>query len=339
MSATQNPILVEVHRGEVVESVHRGSAVVVDTGYREVFALGSPQVPMYPRSSLKFFQAIPLLESGAAAHFQLQRSEIAIACASHNAEEIHTRTLRTWLARRGLNDTHLESGPDWPLSKSAARELIRRGEGPSKIHQNCSGKHAAMLTLAQFLDAPTTGYSEYQHPVQQAWMRTFSELIEEDAFAFGWERDGCGMPALCMPLTSLARAFVNYAEPRRLSLGKSRAAALAQILDAVRENPYLLAGKKRVCTEIIKAAGGRIIAKLGAEGVYGGVIPERGLGFALKIDDGAGRAADVALGALLQKLDALNAAETAQLGAFFAPRIANSQGLETGKLLPAAAWD
>ena len=339
-----NPILVEVHRGDQVESIHRGSVVAVDTAGRTVLSAGNVAQSVYPRSSLKIFQAIPLLESGAAQHFGLDAAEIALACASHNAEPFHTDAVLRWLHRLDLTVDDLECGAQSPLLRRAAHELVAAGESPTRVHHNCSGKHAGMLTMAKFMKADTRGYSAYHHPTQQAWMQTLSELIDLDVFALSWECDGCGLPAICMPLTHVARAFACYAEPRKIGAThsklrakqhtKQRTAAMTQILDAVRAHPHMIAGSERCCTDVIRESAGRVLVKTGAEGVYGGVIPHLGVGFALKIDDGASRAAEVALGAVLKKLNALEAATEKKLQPHFQPTIVNAQGRVTGRIAP-----
>ena len=331
-----NPVLVEVHRGHRVESCHRGSVLAVDAAGRTVFSAGTVSRSVYPRSALKIFQGIPLLESGAAERFGLSTVEIALACASHNAEEFHTRAVLGWLHRLGLDGDALECAPQPPRMQRAAHELIARGEQPARVHHNCSGKHAGMLTVAKFLNATTRGYSDYHHPVQRAWMQTLSELIDLDVFSLPWERDGCGLPAICMPLEHLARAFACYADPGGVAatFGQKRGAAVAQIVDALRTHPEMMAGTGRCCTDVIRATAGRVLIKTGAEGVYGGVIPHLGVGFALKIDDGADRAATVVVGALLKKLGALEPTTEAQLSHHFQPTIVNAQGDITGKIVP-----
>ncbi len=341
--ARDNPVLVEVHRGDQVESIHRGSVIALNTAGETaagetVFAVGDTSRLVYPRSALKIFQAIPLLESGAADHFGVSDAEIALACASHNAEKIHTRAVIEWLRRLDLDGDDLECGRDWPLMEDAARELAAHGEQPARVHHNCSGKHAGMLTLAKFMNAETRGYGEYHHPVQQAWMQTLSELIDLDVFSQPWERDGCGLPAVCLPLTKLAQAFACYADPRKVTGTGKRGIAMERIIIALRAHPHLLAGTGRCCTDVIRESAGRIVIKTGAEGVYGGVIPHLGIGFALKIDDGATRAAEVAVGALLKKLGALTPASEAQLQHHFQPTVANSHGYTTGRIAVSPNW-
>jgi len=329
-------VLVEVRRGTRVESRHRGCVVAVDAGGRQVFAAGRVGELIYPRSSLKFFQAIPLIASGAADQFNLSQSDIALACASHSAEAFHLRAVTGWLQRLRLSADDLECGAEPPLSERAARDLIVGGEPPTRAHHNCSGKHAGMLTVARHIGAATRGYSDYHHPCQRLWMQALSEWLDTDVFAMPWERDGCGLPAICMPLLQLARAFARCADAGRPAAATATSAsALWRIMEAVRAHPRMLAGTGRCCTDVIRATAGRVLIKAGAEGVCGGVIPGLGLGFALKIDDGAGRARDVAVGALLHKLGALDASSQARLQRHFRPKVVNSQGRVTGEIAPA----
>ena len=336
-SKLANPILVNVLRRGVVESTHRGSVVVVNNQGEVVFAIGDPQRMIYPRSSLKFLQAIPLLESGAADQYALTAREIALACASHNAESIHTEAVKAWLGRLQLGVDDLECGPTLPLGEDAAHELIARGETPTRAHQNCSGKHSGMLTMARFLGVPTKGYSEYDHPAQQAWITAIGELVDMNVAEMHWERDGCGMPAVMMPIHKLAYGFARFNRPQ--DIGGRRGEALQRIASAVAEYPEMIAGSKRCCTAVIRETGGKVLVKTGAEGVYGGCVPHLGLGFALKADDGATRGSEVMLGALLDKLGALEPLQTDALKDYFKPQIVNSQQRVTGQLLPSTDWD
>ena len=330
------PILVDVWRGDQVESRHRGSVVVVDADNRLHFSLGDVGRAIYPRSAIKPLQALPLVEQGAAQAFALSDAELAFACASHNAESMHLNCLQVWLDRLGLQEADLECGPDWPLGETARHDLIKTGATPGKRHQNCSGKHAGMLTLARHLNLPASGYSTYEHGVQAAWLEQLGELAELDAFALPWERDGCGLPAVCMPLRNLALAYAKFATPK--ALAKPTAAAANRIRTAISAAPHMIAGSGRCCSAVIAQTAGRLLVKTGAEGVYAGMLPERGLGFALKMDDGATRASEVALGALLNTLGALNKDEYQALKPFFKPDIINTQGHPTGRIAP-AEWE
>lgn len=335
-SPQPNPVLVNVMRRGKVESCHRGSAVVVDNEGKTVFSIGQADRMIYPRSSIKLLQAIPLVESGAADHFALDNREIALACASHSAESFHTETVTRWLTKLGLDPDALECGASRPLSEDAFRALAARGEVPSRVHQNCSGKHSGMLTLARFMGVETKGYSEYQHPTQAAWMKVFGELSGLDVFSLHWERDGCGLPAIYMPMDKLALAFSRYANIDQV--GGDRGAAMTRILEAVRQHPEMVAGTGQCCTGVIKHSAGSAVVKTGAEGVYGGCVPDQGLGFALKVDDGATRGSEVMLGALLDKLDVIDSDMASQLAQWFEPEIKNSQGKVTGQVVPSTAW-
>ena len=320
-----NPILVEVRRGGRVESRHRGSIIACRPDGEIVFSCGDVTREIYPRSALKIFQAIPLIESGAAARFNLTAAQIALACASHNAEKIHTETVHNWLRDLQLSADDLECGAAYPMHFDTARSVAE----PSRVHHNCSGKHAAMLTVARAADAVTAGYSDYDHPVQNAWMSALSEWLDADVFAMAWERDGCGLPAICMPQNLLATAFAKCASPHK----NQHADAVANLITAITANPKMLAGTARCCTDVIAATNGEVIIKTGAEGVYAGVIPRLKIGFALKIDDGATRAANVTVGAILKKLNAINKTQQEKLQTHFNPKITNSQGYVTGEIV------
>ncbi len=331
-----NPILVEVVRKGIVESVHRGSAVVVDTSGNVVFSIGDADRSIYPRSAIKPLQALPILESGAAEQFNLSLKEISLSCASHNSEDIHVDTVTQWLNRLDLGVENLECGKAFPSYQKAAHQLIREGKDSSKAHHNCSGKHSGMLTLARHLSPQVQGYSAHAHVVQQTWMKTMSELIDEDVSKMHWEQDGCGLPAIYMPMNKLALAFARFSEPEKQS--DKRAAAMKKIIEALTQHPEMIAGSERCCSALIKETQGKIIAKLGAEAVYAGVIPHLNLGFALKIDDGSIRGCEVALGALLNKLSALSDDENMRLKDFFNPSIVNSLNHVTGEMRPSNSW-
>lgn len=332
-----NPILAEVYRSDIVESCHRGSAIVVDSSGKTVLTIGNSERQIYPRSALKPLQAIALLESGAAEKFELSDKEIALACASHNAEQFHIDALHSWLHRLGLTVDDLECGADLPMSDTAKLQLLAERAEPSPAYQNCSGKHCGMLTLARHLGVPTNGYSEYHHPTQQIWMKTFSELLGIDATTLAWQRDGCGLPALCMPMATIAYGYALFANPAVVR--GSRGAAMARIMSAIQAHPQMLAGSGRCCTDVIQASAGSVVVKTGAEGVYAAALPELGLGLCLKIDDGASRGSAVALGKLLLKLTAIDSRLHQQLGNYFEPIIYNTQNKPTGKIIATAALD
>jgi len=206
-----NPVVVNVFRNNAVESRHRGAAVAVDAGGKVVFQLGEIDALVFPRSSIKPIQAIPLVQSGAASHFDVSQQELALACASHNAESIHQEVLSRWMLRVGLQSEQLECGPSLPLDQRTAHALLRQGAGAARQLHNCSGKHTGMLTLAKFLKTTETGYSSIEHMTQQCWIDALTDLSEVDIRAMPWDRDGCGLPAFSMPLRSLALAYSKFA--------------------------------------------------------------------------------------------------------------------------------
>ena len=291
-----NPVLVEITRGTLVESVHRGSIAVANAEGEILFALGDIEAPVYPRSSLKPIQALPLVESGAADAFALTSEHIALACASHSGEPMHTTRVAAWLARIGLGERDLACGAHTPRYEPVWQEMLRRGATPTRMHNNCSGKHTGFLTVARHWGIATSGYERHDHPVQRAVADTLGDL-SGIAHELPWGVDGCAAPNFALPLSGFAVALAKLAEPR--SLNGARATAAKRIVGAMITHPELVAGTGRSCTVLMRSAQGRVAVKIGAEGVYAGIVPQRGLGIALKIDDGASRAAETAIAALL----------------------------------------
>ncbi|MEZ5476979.1 MAG: asparaginase [Thiolinea sp.] len=331
-----NPVLVEVLRGDTLESRHRGSAIVLDTQGNTLLELGNADALVFPRSAIKLLQALPVLESGAAAALQLSDAELALLCASHNGEVLHTTLVNQLLQRLGLDSSALACGAEWPLYTEATHELLRQHQTPGREHHNCSGKHCGMLIHSQYQGWPLAGYHEYQHPAQQAWRQVLSELCQIDAGQLPWDYDGCGVPALALPLRNIALGITAFAAPEQHT--PTRAAAMQRLLQAIAAYPMNIAGTGRACTRVISATQGRIIVKTGAEGVFTGVIPERRLGFALKMDDGAGRAAETALGGLLAALQEPVARDVSTRD-LFRRQLKNSQAKVVGRVLPAAVWE
>ncbi|MGH7087745.1 MAG: asparaginase, partial [Stellaceae bacterium] len=290
--------------------------------------------PIYPRSALKPLQAMPLVESGAADAFGLGAKELALACASHSGESEHVETVRAWLQRIGLDASDLECGAHRPSDPAAADALVLRREPPSPLHNNCSGKHAGFLTTARFLGEPTEGYIAPDHPTQRRWIALVAEMSGCDLADAPRGTDGCGIPVVGMPLAGLARAMARMADPQ--GLAPARAAAATRLLDAMAAEPLMVSGSGGFATTVLRAAGAVVRPKPGAEGVYVASLPRLKLGVALKIEDGAGRAAEVALGAILARLGALDAATTERLGARLRPPIRNVAGRVVGELRPAA---
>jgi L-asparaginase II len=295
-----NPILIEVLRGPLVESWHRGAVAIAAPSGALALKLGDVERPVYPRSAVKALQALPLIESGAADRFGFGPAEIALACGSHAGTERHTHLAAAMLDRAGLDPDDLGCGAHLPLGSSAANALIAAGEKPSQLHNNCSGKHAGMLATAVHLKEPTAGYWEVDHPVQQ---RIHEALVDVTGLPLGPDVrgiDGCSVPNWAMPLSTMARAFARLVTGEGMSA--DRRAAVARILDACWEYPDMVAGKSRADTVVMRALPRQVFMKTGAEGVYCGAFPELGLGFALKLEDGAKRAASGAVISLVERL-------------------------------------
>ncbi len=331
-----NPIMAEVFRENTLESWHRGAAVVVDSQGQTVYALGDVERIIFPRSAIKLFQAIPLLETGAAENFSLTAREIALACASHNGEPGHVSAVQNWLSSLGLDPDDLENGPSRPYSSKAFHELLKAGEPLTRAHHNCSGKHAGMLTMARHLGLDVHGYTHPEHGAQQVWMEVMSDFAGFDVTAMDCGKDGCGAPAITMPLIALARACARYADHRLLT--NRRAQAVEKIIESITNHPWMIAGTGRCCTDVIDLTKGRVLVKTGAEAVYCGFVPGKKLGLALKIDDGSTRASQVALGKLLLKVDAISIEEHQALGSYFRPDIANSNKDRTGFISASGIW-
>ena len=334
VDARANPVLVEVTRGEMVESRHRGSAVVVDTRGKIAASWGNHGAAVYPRSAVKPLQAIPLVESGAAEAYGLGDAEIALACASHAGEARHIETVAAWLERIGLDQSDLECGPYWPMNEDASRALAARGQTPTAIHNNCSGKHAGFLATAVHKGEKTKGYVRFEHPVQQRILGTLEAMCGLDLGDAPRGIDGCAIPTIAIPLENLAWGMARFGAPGELS--DSRAAACRRIAGAMAAEPFMVAGTGRYCTEIMQVTGGAALVKTGAEGVFCAALPQFGLGVALKCDDGAGRAAEVMLSAVLRHIGVLDDPMEAKLAARITAPVTNRSGRHVGDVRAAA---
>jgi len=320
-----NPVLVEVTRGPLVESVHRGAVAIVDSGRKVLASLGDIETPVYPRSSLKPIQALALVESGAVEAFGLNDENIALACASHSGEPMHTERVSAWLGKLGLGADDLACGAHASRYEPVAQAMIARGEKPTRIHNNCSGKHTGFLTVAKHWDIATKGYEHVDHPVQQAVVAALRDLSGVKELPFGI--DGCAAPNFALPLSAFARALAKLAEPKSLAL--ARAAAAKRIVNAMMAYPELVSGTGRADAILMRAAKGQAAVKAGAEGYFAGIIPARGLGIAIKIDDGAGRAAETAIAAVLDRLGLLGGDAAAK--ALVRGPVLNTRGATVGE--------
>jgi len=327
-----NPILVEVTRGDRVESMHRGAIAIANTKGETVFSLGDVEAVSFPRSSLKMVQALPLVESGAADAFGLSDEEIALACASHSGEPMHTERVAAWLERIGCTEHDLACGAHPSRVEAVNEAMIREGRKPTRIFNNCSGKHTGFLTVCRHWDVATKGYEQHDHPLQVAIAKALGELAGITG-EIPYGIDGCVAPAFALPIDAFARVLAKFADPSDQPL--QRGAAMKHIVSAMIAHPDLVAGTGRSDTILMRAANNRIATKAGAEAYYAAIIPEAGLGVALKIDDGAGRGAETAIAAILDKLGVLTDDKAAH--AIIRAPILNTRGKIVGERRPAKA--
>jgi L-asparaginase II len=293
------PVLIEALRGALVESRHRGAVAVVDADGGRVLALGEVSRPIYPRSAVKALQALVLVEAGGVERFGLRDEELALACASHGGEPDHVAGVASMLARVELDQGSLMCGTHWPLHQPAALALARSGGGATALHNNCSGKHAGFLCAACAMECEPATYVDVQHPVQRAVKSVLEQLggapIPDEHIGV----DGCSVPTFAMPLDRLALAFARFGTGR--GLAPVRYAAARRLRAVCAAYPWHIAGTGRFCTEVMTVLRERVFVKTGAEGVLCAALPEQGLGLALKIEDGATRAAEAAMAALLAR--------------------------------------
>jgi len=287
-------------RGDEIESSHRVHGVVVGLEDGEV-RCGEPDLLAYWRSSAKPFQALPVLEEGAADRFDFGGADLALCCASHAGTPEHVRRVRDMLERIGLSPSDLACGPHRPYDEEAARALDREGEEVEPIHNNCSGKHTGMLARAVHAGDPVEGYLAYGHPVQRRFRRSVARWLDVDPERLGWATDGCGLPTPYLSLRQMARAYGRLARRAR---GDEPAASA--VVSAMIEHPELVGGEEQLSTRLLAAGRGALLAKEGAEGVLCLAGLDRGWGMALKVLDGSKRAMGVAAVELLRRLELLD---------------------------------
>ena len=313
-------------RGAIDESVHRISAVVADADGRLVASAGSSELVTYFRSAAKPFQLWPLVRDGGVPRFGLDAEMLALACGSHNAEPAHRVVGARWLERVGLTEADLSCGGHPSLSSRVAREMVREAVVPTPLWSNCSGKHAALLAFARLHGWPLEGYTQLGHPVQAAVAGSMARWSGVPESALQWGEDGCTAAAVAMPLTGIATAWAR--------LGISDDLAMATIRSAMLAHPFMIAGSDRLDTVLMEAWSGRVLAKVGADGVYGAALPTLGLGIALKVEDGhfpsAGQALMAMLAQVTTRLDPQGVWPMDRLAPWCTPPILNTRGTPIG---------
>lgn len=328
----ESSIVVTAQRGPLTESVHRGHIAAVNLRRETVAFAGNPDYVTFARSAAKPLQAIPLVESGGVSRYHLTDKQIALLCSSHNGEDEHAAEAGAILQALGLDETALTCGVHDPYHQPTADRLRAQGSSPTPLRNNCSGKHSGMLALARLLDVPAGRYAEPSHPVQQRMLQVISEFAGLSAGEITLGTDGCGVPVFALPLRALAYAYARLGNPE--DLPQPRAEACRQIVESIRKEPFYVAGTGRFDTRLIEVTQGRILGKMGAEGVFALTIPAQGLGIAVKIEDGAMRALYPAVTETLAQLGLLNASEAEALSEFHKPFIVNCQQAVVGQLLP-----
>ena len=339
---SRNPVpLVEITRGRMVESVHYGSLAICQPDGRPLLSIGDGESSFFMRSSAKPFQALAFLERGGAEFYRLEDREVALMCASHSGTPEHLETLERLQEKIGIREDDLRCGAHAPYHAESANRLLLAGEPPRANHNNCSGKHTAMLAFAGMIGAPPDCYLDNDHPVQRAILNTFAEMCDVRSDEIELGVDGCTAPVFGLPLANAAAGYARLCQPDNLQM--ERAQACRMITRAMTAFPFMVAGPGRFDTDGMEAGGGAFISKAGAEGYLGlGILPgkakiaESALGIAIKISDGDPdrRATGVTALAVLSALGFLDARQTESLGAYGRRAVRNWRGEEIGEIRP-----
>lgn len=326
MAGEYYPLEIQVSRGNFIESRHQASAVVVDESGDIVESFGSRDLLVSPRSAIKMLQAISFVESGAVEKYSLKQKHIAFACSSHVGEADHIKLANEWRQHLGLDLENFVCGAHLPYDESSAHALIRQGSKPTSAHNNCSGKHLGIMSSCLALGIDVKHYGDYDHPIQKRLRDLMTELSGVDHEKAPWGIDGCGIPTHAIPLKNIAVAMSHMIREGKYSK------SVQKIIAAQRAEPFYIAGSKEFSTLLINATQGRVITKVGAEGVYTGFIPEVGRAFAFKCHDGGSRAAEISLCHWLESRNLVNEAEVETMRKFFRAEVKNWRGLVVGKI-------
>lgn len=325
-----NPVLAEVVRGNWVENRHRGAFVVMDADGQIIASAGDIERPVFPRSAIKSMQALAMFDRHAIERFHQTSEELALACASHHGEDAHVAGVSHFLDRMGLSVADLECGAHMPTN-GAAREAVRiSGQGPSALHNNCSGKHAGMLSVALAMGVPTKDYVSREHDVQRAVRASVEAVIGESLTEDRCGTDGCSIPTWAAPLRAWALGFARMSSGKGLDAG--HAAAATALFDAATSHPHLVAGTGHFDTLVMEAFGGRVMQKVGADGVQCGAIRDKGWGYALKCDDGHIAASQAMIAGVLLKYADPDAGQKAVLERFARQEVKSVRKAVIGEL-------
>jgi L-asparaginase II len=314
-------------RGDVIESSHRVHVAVCHTDDGLIASAGNPAHHSFVRSAIKMFQVLPFVEAGGIEHFGLTGEELALCTASHGGEPFHVAGARAILAKAKVAETALACGPHLPLHEPTAHAMIAAGEGPGRVHNNCSGKHAGMLAYCVQQQWVTNGYHRPTHPLQQRIRSTLAQWMRINAGDMELGVDGCGLPTFALALDAVAEGCARFS-----SVAAQHGSGPARIIQAMTRHPEFVAGTDRLDTDLMRIANGRLFAKVGAEGFYCAGVPSMKLGVALKAEDGARRAAEAALLAVLQRMGAIGTDELSLMGRYSAPDILNTRQEVVGRI-------
>ncbi len=329
-----------VRRGPALENGHLAHVAVVDAQGTLRYRFGDPFRPTLPRSAIKPAQALAVLESGAFEQYGLGEADLALCCASHSSEAIHIARTQSMLEASGASENEMRCGPHAPLSEAVQREWIKSGFTPTPVCSNCSGKHAGMLAAARALKLPVCDYHLPAHPLQQRVARVVAELCDLAPEQIAWGIDGCNLPTPSFALDRLARVFAKLGAATLpdgdtlapSAMAPARRASLARIFHAMAAHPELVGGSGRFCSELMRAYEGTLVGKVGADASYAIAYPARGLGIALKVEDGNSTIAFALAVELLHQLDIGTPAMRARLAHWHRPQIKNTVGIVTGEI-------
>ncbi len=324
------PLLVEVTRGELVESVHRVAVCVVDAKGNLLYSAGEIDVPVYLRSAAKPFIAAAAIKAGVLEAFGLDAPEIAVMAASHSGEPIHVRAVLSLLRKIGMDAGALQCGVHVPYDETSANELLRAGAQASALHNNCSGKHAGILALCKVIGADPASYLSERNPAQRSILEFCARISDDDPETWPIAIDGCGIPIYATSLRNAARSFARLASLTEMD--PSDAQALRVVRDAMIAYPQYVAGSGQLDTELMIAGNGTIASKAGAEGVHGVAAIARGYGYASKVLDGGSRARGPSTIGVLGRLGVLDESQTAKLARFARPGVYNRAGHAVGEI-------
>ena len=324
---TPGRCVVEVLRGGVVESQHRVHVAVFHAKQGLVASAGNPAHHSFARSSIKMFQVLPFVDAGGVERFQINGEELALCTASHGGEPMHVAAAQSILDKAGVTDAALACGPHLPMHEPSAHAMIAAGGTPGRLHNNCSGKHAGMIACCVMQQWPLDGYHRPAHPMQQRirttlerWMRVNPDEVEQGV-------DGCGLPTFALALDAVAEGCARFS-----AAAADAQSAPGKIFGAMTAHPEFVAGTDRLDTDLMRTASGRLFAKVGAEGFYCAGVPSMQLGFALKVEDGAKRAGESALLAVLRHFEAITAAELDALKPYANPDVVNTRHETVGSI-------